>query len=115
MTIFEAIGQLDAQKPNNFPLSQKLGWLTALDAQVRREVLGDNSPITPYGEDTQQDLLIPAPYDECYLRYLEAQIDYLHGELDRYQNAMALFNAIYSAFSAWHLRQNLPQNRAFSF
>ena len=37
-------------------------------------------------------LLAPAPYDGLYRHYVEAQIHYANGELERYNNAMALWN-----------------------
>lgn len=116
MTIQQAIGQLDAQKPNTFTAAEKLAWLSRLDGQVAREILGDPA-FEGYTEDTPRtrQLLIEIPYDACYLRFLEAQIDYLNGEILRYKNAMALCDAELSAYSAWRLRQNLPPAKGFSF
>ena len=117
MTIQQAIGQLDALKPNTFTVTEKLCWLSRLDGQVRTEILRVPAPFDGYTDQTplSQPLLVPAPYDECYLRYMEAQIDYCNGEISRYQNAMALFNAVYTAYGAWHLRNNTPQSQGFSF
>lgn len=42
-------------------------------------------------EDTGEDtvLLVQPPYDELYRHYVEAQIHYANGEMERYNNACA--------------------------
>ena len=82
-----------------------MAWLSQLDAMVREQILdgyqGDGAVCgTDYGDATPAELvlLVPAPFDEMYLRWLEARIDYASGEYDRYNNAMAMFQALWDAY-----------------
>ena len=113
MTIIEAINEADALRQNCYNVSEKLKWLSRVDAQVRKEVLDTcaNPPEEAFGgyneeTDTDTRLLMPEPYSEAYVRYLEAQIDMANGELKRYNSAINEFNTIYSAFKRWHTRNH---------
>lgn len=113
ITVAQAISLLDSQLPNTCTLTEKLSWLSRVDLQVKKEVLdthGAAVAFAGYTPDTDPDtpLLLCPPYDECYLRYMEAQIHYTNGEMTRYQNAMILFNAVYAAYAAWYNRTHMP-------
>ena len=115
MTLGEAISRLDELKPNGFSRGQKIFWLSALDATVKKEIIdshegGGDMGFVPYDEGSADDtaLLVPAPYDEVYLRYLEAQIDYSNGEYDRFNNSNAMYTAAYTAFSRAYNRSHMP-------
>ncbi|MBQ3210755.1 MAG: hypothetical protein IJB09_04615 [Oscillospiraceae bacterium] len=115
MTLGEAISRLDELKPNGFSRGQKIFWLSALDATVKKEIIdshegGGDMGFAPYDEGSADDtaLLVPAPYDEVYLRYLEAQIDYSNGEYDRFNNSNAMYAAAYTAFSRAYNRSHMP-------
>ena len=78
MTIIEAINRLDALKFNTYTQEDKVEWLSRLDSAVKLQIIdnhsGDESvPFTGYDENTPQNtvLLVPAPYDEVYLRWME--------------------------------------------
>ena len=104
MTINEAINMLDSQKHNTFSRQDKLHWLSRLDGQIHRELLclygKKPEDFTGYTPETDPDttLLVPAPWDEIYLHYMTAQVDYLSGEMTRYANAAALYNAVLAAY-----------------
>lgn len=115
MKLSEAIARLDELKPNSFSKGQKLFWLSALDETVKREIIdlhegGESCAFIPYDENSRGDtqLLVPAPYDEVYLRYLEAQIDYANGEYERFNNSNAMYGAAYTAFARWYNRSHMP-------
>ena len=57
---------------------------------------------------TRTVLLIPAPYDEVYLRFLEAQMDYANGEFERFNNSNAMYAAAWSAFVNYYNRTHMP-------
>ena len=109
MTIEEAITALDAAKPNTFPESVKVRWLSELDARlyetVLKNYLGAPESFAGYQAATDRltQLLAPQPYDRMYLFWMEAQIDYWLGETTRYNNAIATFTAEEQAFiDFWH-------------
>lgn len=116
MTLAEAVARVDALKPNSFSYAQKLAWLSALDGAVATEVInthegekeewsGEYTLSTP--PDTP--LLIPAPYDETYLRYLEAQMDYANGEYERFNNSNAMYTAAFGAYANHYNRTHMPR------
>lgn len=116
MTLNEAITRTDALKPNGFTRAQKLAWLSALDGGVTAEVInthegGEWVEFSPYTEQSDDStvLLIPAPYDEVYQRYLEAQMDYANGEFERFNNSNAMYTAAYTAFVNYYNRTHLPK------
>ena len=115
MTIETAIGRVDELKANTCPEREKILWLSELELMIRHEVLDthEDSPapeFAGYSEDTEltTELLLPAPYDRLYLRWLEAQIDYANGEYGRYNNSIQMFNAEYLAFQSWWNRTHKP-------
>lgn len=79
------------------------GTVNAVDAGLIRKTL------------EEEKLLVPAPYDEVYIRWLEAQIDYANGEYGRYNNSMTMFNASYSAFRNYWNRTHMPKGKRYKF
>ena len=114
MTIIEAINYIDSIKPNNYSQSDKLRWLSKLDARIKEEVIDTHEDPkvteTPMYDDSSFDaeLLAPHPYDEIYPLWLEAQIDYANGEYTKYNNSMSMFNYSYSSFERWYNRKHMP-------
>ena len=118
MTIIEAINRVDTMKPNNYSQQEKMYWLSVLDGTVKAEIIdthegGEAISFSGYTENTrlETELLIPKPYDEIYIRYLEMQIDYANGEYGKYNNSMILFNNAYSAFERFYNREHMPISR----
>ena len=115
MTIAEVISKVDALKPNTYAPEDKVEWLSTLDARVKSQIIDAhecNEPIFFYGYDSLSDqgteLLVPAPYDEMYLRWLEAMIDYHNSVDDRYNNAITLFNNSYEGYKKHYTRTHMP-------
>ena len=107
MTINDAISTIDNLKHNTYSQHDKVRWLSRLDSMVKRLVIdthegGNEIDFTSYTVNTDPDteLLIPEPFDEAYLRWLEAQIDYTNGEYDKYNNAILVYQAAYDRFNA---------------
>ena len=122
MTIAEAINKVDALKPNTYTIEDKLSWLDALDHRVKTQIIDTHEQTEPtffYGYDDPEDLeivlLVPAPYDEMYLRWLEAMIDYHNSEDDRYNNAIILFNNAYEGFKTHYTRTHMPKSHGNRF
>ena len=115
MTIIEAINQIDAIKPNSFEQIEKIKWLSVLDGRVKKEIIdthegAEGVVFNGYSEDTPLDtkLLIPAPYDEVYLLWLEARIDHANNEYGKYNNSSIMFNNSYMEYWRYYNRNNLP-------
>ena len=117
MTIAEAISKVDSLKPNTYTPEDKIDWLSSLDARVKSQIIDAHEcgpKIFFYGYDSMMDqeteLLVPAPYDEMYLRWLEAMIDYHNSDDDRYNNAIILFNNAYEGFKKHYTRTHMPKS-----
>ena len=65
--------------------------------------------------DPQTELLVPAPYDEMYLRWLEAMIDYYNSEDERYNKSIILFNNAYEGYKKHYTRTHMPLSRGSKF
>lgn len=116
MKIIEAIHQLDDKKPNTYSQEDKVKWLSALDLMVSRNVIEthfvpeDYEPFEGYTIDTslETELIVPAPYDEMYITWLESKVDYYNGEYAHYNNSILHFNETFGAFSNDYNRHHRP-------
>lgn len=122
MTIIEAINGTDAVKPNGYDQTLKVKWLSELDGIVKKEIIdthegGDEIAFNGYNENTllSTDLLIPAPYDEVYIRYLEMKIDYSNGEYGKYNNSKTMYNTEITAFKNYYNRMHMPKGNKIKF
>ena len=115
MTIIEAINQIDNIKPNQYSQPDKIRWLSNLDWVVKAEVIdthegAEGVVFGGYDENTplETELLIPQPHCDCYIKWLEAQIDYANGEYGKYNNSTEAFNGLYEAFERYYNRTHMP-------
>ena len=126
MTIMNALYRIDELKPNSYSQSEKIKWLSTLDGIIKSEIIdthegGENKvfPETGYPENIElnTELLVPYPYDDLYLKWLEAQIDYTNGEYGKYNNSRVAFNDAYTLFKKYYTRTHMPisTQRRFMF
>ena len=122
MKIFQAINRLDDLIFNTYTQTNKVEWLSKLDTMVKKNIIdthegGEDVVFAGYNDSTDLDteLLVPAPHDEMYLLWMEAQIHYHNGEYDKYNNAIIIFNAEYEAYQAYYIRNHLPLARGRRF
>lgn len=59
-------------------------------------------------QDEDHELLVPFPWDELYVHYLEAMVYYSNGEFDRYRNSYEMFNKKELDYRQWYARNQLP-------
>jgi hypothetical protein len=122
MTILEAINRTDRIKPNTYSQPEKVRWLSTLDGVVKNEIIdthegGEDVKFEGYNDETllTTELLIPAPYDEVYIRYLEMKIDYANGEFGKYNNSTVAYNTAFSAFEKYYNRDHMPKSHGTRF
>jgi hypothetical protein len=122
MTIAEVISKVDALKPNTYTTEDKVGWLSSLDSRVKTQIIDaheSKDTFSFYGYDSVYDqdteLLVPAPFDEMYLRWLEAMIDYHNSEDGHYNNAITLFNNAYEGYKNHYIRTHMPLSHGKRF
>lgn len=115
MTIGEALQKIDTLKQNTYTPTEKISWLSNLDHIVKLEIFDlyeghSEEPFEPYDENTPltKELMIPAPYDDVYLYWLESRIDYYNAEYAKYNNSITSFNNAYATFSRYYNRNYMP-------
>ena len=122
MKIIEAISRLDSQKHNTFSQSDKVEWLSRLDSMVKKHIIdthegADEVTFTGYDgtTDLQTELLIPEPFDEVYLRWMEAQIDYANGEYNKYNQSIQMYMTAYDGYANYYNRNHMPLGKSFKY
>ena len=118
MTIMDALYRIDEVKPNSYSQTEKIKWLSSLDGVIKSNIIdthedGEATNFEGYGEDVALTtvLLVPAPYDDVYLRWLEAQIDYANGEYGKYNNSRVAYNDAYALFERHYNRTHKPKSK----
>ncbi len=110
MTANKVIEIVDGLKPNVYDEETKLRWISDLDGMVKRLVIQDDT-FTPYvyPDNMDTELLIPAPFDNCYQLYVEAMIDYYNKEIGNYNNSILMFDARYTDYKKDYIRKNMAK------
>lgn len=110
-TLNEVIERVDKVKPNTYDENTKADWLYRLDGRICREVMLKEPPEPyTYPEDGDRELLVGFPYDNMYDFYLQAMISYQDKDYADYNNAIQMFDKIYSEHAKWYQRANTPKN-----
>ena len=107
MTALDAIRWVDGKKHNVYSQEDKLFWLGQVEAMADRLHVRCGLEQERGALEPETVLSIPAPYDALYLRWLEGQIDYANQEYLKYNNAMALFTALWKEY-ANQVRRSSP-------
>lgn len=122
MTLIEAINRINVLKPNTYSQEEKVSWLSTIDGIIKKEIIdthegADDVVFNGYDEftDLSTVLLVPEPYEDVYLRWLEAQIDYANGEYARYNNVMKAYNNAYSSYFRYYNKTHMPLGKKFKF
>lgn len=122
MTLMEALHRIDAIKPNSYTPEEKIKWLSTLDGIIKAEIIdthegGENIVFNGYTEETEPNttLLVPHPYDEIYLFWLESKIDYWNGEIGKYNNSISMYNEAYATYQKHYNRKHMPKSNKFKF
>ena len=122
MKISEALAQIDSLLPNTYPQLDKVRWLSNLDSKVKTLIIdthegGEGVTFSSYDgtTDLNTELLIPAPFDEIYLRWLEAQIHLANSEYERHNNAIEGYNTVWVAYQNYYNRTHMPKGCRFKY
>lgn len=121
MTIQDALLQIDEVKPNQLEKRQKIAMLSEVDGRIYHDIMlihardggvPDTCPHYDMETDERTNLLCPDPYSAMYRWYMEAQIDLINQELDKYQNSQMQFNAAWGDYARKYKREHMPIQRA---
>ena len=121
MTVREAIDRVDGLKHNTYTYGEKVEWLSELDGIIKNQIIDthetdDEVFFYGYTEDNMEtELLVEAPYDVLYIRWLEAQIDYYNGEIARYNNSMMMYQTAYDTYERYYNRTHMPKGQTLKY
>ena len=130
MTVAGLIEQFNAERPNDIADEVKVGWLKKCEQMIINEILvshkhdlededrivlgvsGSTLVITPPGSfekhidnfDMDTIPLVPEPYDDLYLRYLDQRIAWNNNDMKRYNVAITAYNNAYLAYQQYFNR-----------
>lgn len=99
MTALDAIRWVDEKKHNVYSQEDKLIWLSQVEKMAAQLLARCGLEPGETAVEPETELSVPAPHDQLYLRWLEAQIDYTNQEYLKYNNAMALFTARWQEYA----------------
>lgn len=107
MTPKKAIEIVDRLKPNSYGEEDKLRWINELDGMVQKLVIqSDKVTECAYPEDMDKELIVTAPFDDVYILFLEAKIDYHNREYANYNNSAMMFEAQFSEYKKDYIRNH---------
>lgn len=122
MTIKEAINRIDEHLHNTYSQESKITWLSRVDRMVYIHIISTHEgselvSFSGYNENTDMDteLLVPEPFSELYIRWMEAQIHYSNGEYNKYNNAILMFNTEYESYGNYYNRNYVPKRNGNRF
>ncbi len=103
MTLGKAVENFDAQRANNVSIERKIEWLSQLDYKISAELLkprgGDGFEGYTVKTLLETKLKAPEEYAEIYHLYMNMKLDYMNGEIARFNNSAILFNSMYKELS----------------
>jgi hypothetical protein len=118
MKVKEAIKIFDELMSNSFTTDDKRRWLSSIDGQIFEEIINkhENAAIesfSPYNEgDMEKELLVDFPYDEdIYINFLEARAAKENFEIDKFNQAITLFNSAYMSFQNYYNSRHMPKSK----
>lgn len=121
MKVREAIDRIDSLKHNTYTYAEKVEWLSTLDGLIKDQIIDtheDDEYVSFAGyteEDMDMELMVAAPYDVIYIRWLEAQIDYYNGEIARYNNSMMMYQTAYDTYQRYYNRTHMPKGQKMKY
>ena len=116
MTIKECIDAVDNIKPNQYSIREKVQWLSFIDEIIINDVLrthegydGRYDNFEGYSENKlSESLIVGSPYDRLYTAYLKMKIDEENGEMAKYNNSAAMFNAYLMEYRKHYNKTHMP-------
>jgi hypothetical protein len=107
--IFGAVSDSFTLTSNNQYKSDDNGAVYANERQLLEAAKLMKHPFKGYTDSSLvKTLIVEHPYDDIYIKWLEAQIDYANGEYGKYNNSIAMFNTAYEAYAKYYNRTHMP-------
>lgn len=103
MTLEKALELFDSERTNGVDIAKKIRWISQLDYKISSELTEPRGDVPFYGyeESTPLGTVLKAPdeFGEIYGLYLNMKLDYMNGEIARFNNSALVFNNMYRDLS----------------
>ncbi|WP_130837185.1 hypothetical protein [Lachnoclostridium sp. Marseille-P6806] len=129
MTVGTIINEYNENTHNQIDDKRKIRWLKRLETMIIREVVmthklpergwhlegetlfmrGNLADLSDFTVDTE--LIVPEPYADVYLYWLDQKIAYANHETIKYNAASSAFNNAYITYQQWYNRTHDPLPR----
>lgn len=115
MTLGKLIETITALRGQQYDTDIMVGWVNEIESQAVEEVInraeGVQVDFTPYEWklDMEKELQIPDRFQDVYINYMFAKIDFMNQETERYNNDVAMQDAAWKAYAAWYIRTHMPK------
>lgn len=111
MTAEYIIERVRSVKPNVYSDTQLLDWIGEVEADIYAILTAHSDSGGEYGglESITDELLLDKVYQNIYIFYLYAQIDYANAEINLYNNDVSVYSQLFEDFAKKHRRENVPK------
>lgn len=100
MTVQDAIDNAKMVCDDQFDDPVKFVWIRNLDLQIYNSIINTHNEDMEVPEEYSSDtvIIMPAPYNEAYGFYIQAQSCLANAEIDEYNNAMSMCQSLIADF-----------------
>ena len=103
MTALKALEIFNNETENEISDELKKQWLSELDVKIAGEINNGRSSLLQNGflpeKALTTELTAVEEFSEIYIAYLRMKMNYVLGEIERYNNSTAIFNRLYYEMS----------------
>lgn len=103
MTVLKALEIFNKETENEISDELKKQWLSELDVKIAGEINNgrNNLSQTAFSPENEltTELTAVEEFSEIYISYLRMKMNYMLGEIERYNNSAAIFNRLYYEMS----------------
>ncbi|MBE6815354.1 MAG: hypothetical protein E7522_07915 [Ruminococcaceae bacterium] len=103
MTVSKALEIFNNETENEISDELKKQWLSELDVKIAGEINKGRNSLLQNGFSPEQalttELTAVEEFSEIYISYLRMKMNYMLGEIERYNNSAAIFNRLYYEMS----------------
>lgn len=111
-TVNRVLEKVSRLKPNMMNDNDAADWIMDLNERLIMELHMDPELPRPkaWPEDGDVPLAASGPYDDLYIFYVMAMMEYYQREYANYNNSILLFNDRVADFRRHYRRENRPEN-----
>lgn len=104
----DLIDKIEILKPNSYDSDFIKNLIEKCDKKIYSDFLSQHpSVLEEYKQKNlaeDAELLLPDEYEDVYLSYVMAKMDYYQGDYERYNNEMTMYNSKWLEFVSWFTR-----------